>query len=411
MRSSLVLPVAAFALVVDGVSSPAQRTRADTTPTIELSGFAQTDAIYDFRVNNPEWFDVNRPTQLPAFAGEFGRNGHTWMSVRQTRLGITATIPTPRSNVETTFEWDLFGVGPTAGQTTFQLLLAYGQWGKLGAGQLPSPFMDYDVFPDILDYWGPNGMIFFRNVQIFWQPIKRDDGTRLTLALERPGASGDRGIYANRVELEGIRAHFPVPDVSGEYRLGTKWGYVEIAGVARWIRWNDLRDDALDLGGGVTGWGWSLSSNVNASSHDVLKLQLSYGAGVENYFNDAPVDVGPEAHTGDPRRPVRGVALPDFGLVAFLDHRWTAVLTSSIGYSRVDIRNSDAQTADAFRSGQYAVANLLYYPVAPIMTGAELQWARRSDFRSGFSANDVRLQFSFRYSYSQKFGGREAQSP
>jgi hypothetical protein len=38
-------------------------------------------------------------------------------------------------------------------------------------------------------------MIFFRNVQVFWQPIDRNN-KRFTLALERPGASGDAGIYA-----------------------------------------------------------------------------------------------------------------------------------------------------------------------------------------------------------------------
>jgi len=26
--------------------------------------------------------------------------------------------------------------------------------------------MDIDVFPNSLEYWGPNGMIFFRNVQV-----------------------------------------------------------------------------------------------------------------------------------------------------------------------------------------------------------------------------------------------------
>ena len=29
--------------------------------------------------------------------------------------------------------------------------------------------MDVDVFPNILDYWGPNGMLFFRNTQVFYE--------------------------------------------------------------------------------------------------------------------------------------------------------------------------------------------------------------------------------------------------
>src|SRR6478672_1335568 len=140
--------------------------------------------------------------------------------------------------------------------------------------------MDLDIFPNILDYWGPNGMLFFRNVQIFWQPIN-DKHTRATIALERPGASGDQGVLADRIDVGRITPRFPAPDISGEYRYqGDKWGYVKIAGMLRWIRWDDLVPDTLDLSGGVTGWGLSLSSNYNVSKHDVLRLQAIYGAGV-----------------------------------------------------------------------------------------------------------------------------------
>ena len=84
--------------------------------------------------------------------------------------------------------------------------------------------MDLDVFPNSLEYWGPTGMVFFRNVQVRWMPIKGD--TQLTLALERPGASGDQGVYADRVELQNVKARFPMPDFSAQYRDGATWGYV-----------------------------------------------------------------------------------------------------------------------------------------------------------------------------------------
>ena len=59
-------------------------------------------------------------------------------------------------------------------------------------------------------------MVFFRNVQLRWMPVKGDHS--LTLALERPGASGDAGIYSDRVELQNIKARFPLPDFSGAYK-------------------------------------------------------------------------------------------------------------------------------------------------------------------------------------------------
>ena len=69
------------------------------------------------------------------------------------------------------FEFELFGTGVDAGQTTFRLRHAYGELGHFGAGQTWSPFMDPDVFPNSIEYWGPNGMVFFRNVQARWMPL------------------------------------------------------------------------------------------------------------------------------------------------------------------------------------------------------------------------------------------------
>src|SRR5882672_10472600 len=108
--------------------------------------------------------------------------------------------------LKTTFEFELFGTGVDAGQTTFRLRYAYAEFGKFGVGQYWSSFMDADVFPNSLEYWGPTGMVFFRNLQIRYMPIQGDN--KLTFTLERPGASADGGVYAGRVELQGISPRF-----------------------------------------------------------------------------------------------------------------------------------------------------------------------------------------------------------
>ncbi len=408
-----ILNVALLAgLFVAGAQAGAQRgapskPKTDTTQQIEIYGFGQADMISDFTVNDPNWFDVNRPSKLPAFTDEFGKNTWTWASVRQSRFGVSGIRPTDHGDVSAHFEFDMFGVGPDARQTTLPLRLAYGQWGKFGAGLLPSPFMDTDIFPNIIEYWGPDGMLFYRNVQVFWQPINHDN-TRFTLALERPGASGDAGSFADRIEIQNVRARFPAPDISAEYRLGEKWGYVELAGIIRWIRWDDLLTDTLHLGGGTTAGGASLSSNLKASKHDVIRLQAVYGAGVENYFNDAPVDVGIQTNFGDRERPVVGKALPDLGLVGYLDHTWNPQWSSALGWSMVNIHNSDGQLPTAFHVGQYASVNALWTaPVPRVMMGAEFQWGYRRNFSDDFTFNDYRLQFSFKYSFSRKWGGKD----
>ena len=103
--------------------------------SFEIYGFAMTDAGYNFKQIQPDWYDVVRPTKLPAFANEFGTDGSTYFGVRQSRLGVKGYIPTDLGEIKTTFEFELFGTGVDAGQTTFRLRHAYGELGQFGAGQ------------------------------------------------------------------------------------------------------------------------------------------------------------------------------------------------------------------------------------------------------------------------------------
>lgn len=381
------------------------RASHDSATRIEIYGFAMADAIADFKQNNPDWFDVNRPSRLPNVPKQFGEDGRFWLSARQSKIGTKATIPTDNGDIKIVFEWDLFGVGVDAGQTTIRPRSMYGQWGDFGGGQLESPFMDGEVFPNILEYWGPNGMLFFRNVQLFWQPIHRDDGTRLTFAIERPGASADPGIFGDRIELQNVKARFPLPDFSAGYRLGFKQGYVKLGAMLRYFAWDDVLPDTFDLDGTAWGGGVALSSSFSIGPHDVIRAFTVYGAGVENYFNDAPIDVGAKFQPGNRRTPVTGKPLGDFGMSLYVDHTWNSQFTTAAGYSRVDIANSNAQSSTAFRDGQYASINLLYTPVKRVLFGGEFQWANRKNF-GGFSVDDFRLQVSAKYSFSQVFGGR-----
>jgi hypothetical protein len=160
------------------------------------------------------------------------------------------------------------------------------------------------------------------------------------------------------------------------------------------------------LSDSVTGWGLNFSSVLNMrAKKDVVRLQLVIGEGIQNYMNDSPVDVGIEANTGDPVRPIEGEPLGILGIVAFLDHNWTDRWSTTIGYSRQDIDNSALQVPDAFKTGQYALGNLLFTPVPNVMVGGEFQWGRRENFSDGFTSDGYKLQFSFKYNFSYKVGG------
>lgn len=396
--------VCTAALVGIASTVSAQTPPPPPKPKLDIYGFAQADIIVDFKQNNPDWYDVVRPTKLPASPDEFGRDGHTYFSVRQSRFGVRGELPTDAGPVKAQFEFDMFGVGGDAGQTTIRLRHAWGQWKQVGAGQTNSQFTDVDVFPNSLDYWGPNGMLFFRNIQIFYEPIAGNSNLRV--ALEQPGASGDAGVYADRVELANIRPRFPMPDFTGHYRHSRDWGYVQVGGALRYIKYDDVLDDQFDLDGSVWGWGLALSSNLKVTPKDTARLMFVYGEGIQNYFNDAPVDVGIKNNLSNPVTPIVGEALPVIGVVAFLDHNWNDRWSTAAGYSLVDIDNSSGQSPDAYKRGQYALVNLLHTPTRNVMMGGEFQWAHRENNSDGFKSSDVRLQFTFKYNFNVTLGGQ-----
>ncbi|MBS1545202.1 MAG: hypothetical protein JST14_16315 [Bacteroidetes bacterium] len=389
-------------MIVFAVSlSPATAQDQEKKKTMDLYGFIMMDMGYNFNQVDPNWFDVMRPTKLPSYKNEFGTDGNTYMSVRQTRFGVKNYFETPLGELKTHFEFEMFGTGVDAGQTTIRLRHAYAELGKFGVGQYWSPFMDIDVFPNTVEYWGPSGMVFFRNVQFRYMPIQGD--TRLTFALERPGASADQGVYANRIELTGVKPRFALPDLSAEYHKATGFGYVELAGILRRIEWIDQNKGITDFSGKALGWGLNLSTNVNFTKNDVFRGQVVYGQGIQNYMNDAPVDVGIKNDFTNPVSPIKGVALPVLGVVTFVDHRWNEKFTTAIGWSMVNITNSDGQLSNAYKRGNYFAANLMWYPATNAMCGVEFQHITRENYSDGWSTSATKIQFSFKYNFLQSF--------
>jgi DcaP outer membrane protein len=407
MRWALAILLAAgtgtFASAEEAAPPAGAQPASGAKPSMEIYGFAMLDIGQNFTQIDPSWFDTLRITRLPSFTDQFGKDNSTFAGVRQTRFGVRASSPSDLGDLNVKFEIDMFGVGVDAGQTTIRLRHAWGEIGAFGAGQTDSPFEDPDVWPNSLEYWGPTGMVFFRNVQVRWTPLRGD--RTLMFALERPGASGDAGVYADRIELQNIKGRNTLPDFSGAYKYSDKWGHVRVGGMLRKITWDDVLADQFQLGDSVVGWGLNFTSVLNVSKSDVLRLQYAYGRGIENYMQDSPVDIGVQKNPSNPVTPLLGKPLPITGIVAFLDHTWNSKVSSSVGYSSQNIDNTDGQAPNAFHAGKYALGNVLYTPVPNVMVGGEFQWGRRENFSDGFHSDGVKLQFSFKYSFSAKIGG------
>lgn len=117
-------------------------------------------------------------------------------------------------------------------------------------------------------------------------------------------------------------------------------------------------------------------------------------------LRDAPADIAIK-NTGT--NFIEGVALPIIGFVGFYDHYWNNKFSSTIGYSFVKIKNSNGQASSDFKMGEYALTNLIYNPVKDVSLEVQLQYLNRRNFSDGWTATDPRIQFSFRFDFSQKF--------
>ena len=175
-----------------------------------------TDAGYNANQIHPDWYDVVRPTKLPSYEGEFGTDGNAYFSVRQTRLGFKGYLPTPWVNSKRSSSSNFLVPVWMQARPHSGCAMLMVNWGILAWASTGAPLWISMCFPIRWNTGDPTGMVFFRNIQIRYMPIMGD--TRLTFALERPGASAEGGIYADRIELTKLRPRFSLPDFSVEYR-------------------------------------------------------------------------------------------------------------------------------------------------------------------------------------------------
>jgi hypothetical protein len=261
--------------------------------------------------------------------------------------------------------------------------------------------MDGDVFPNTIDYWGPAGMVFYRNVQIRWTPFRSDTG-HFSIAIERPGNDVDAG---NIRLLEGfsgaeVQNDETVPDLTAQWRINGDWGHFQVAGILRKVGY-EFRASSADSwnSGSETGWGINLGTAINVFGSDKILLQVVYGDGIASYMNDGGMDLAPQVVSSVPSLNVTSKAVPLTGVVAYYDHTWNEKWTSSIGYSYTEVDNTNFQGGSAFKKGEYASVNLLATPAKNVMVGGELLWGKRTN-NDGSTGDDMRFQFTVKYNFS-----------
>ena len=103
---------------------------------MDIYGFIMMDAGYNFNQIHPDWFDVVRPTKLPAFENEYGTDGNTFSPYDKQGWDLKIISRHRMGELITHFEFEMFGTGVDAGQTTIRLQACLWGIGKMGCGTI-----------------------------------------------------------------------------------------------------------------------------------------------------------------------------------------------------------------------------------------------------------------------------------
>lgn len=345
---------------------------------LTIGGFVQGDFIYD--IKQPGAKDAFTPSFIPISNED---KGQLTFSPRQTRFTIASASETRLGQLTTILELDLFNSNGTA---VPRLRHAWGQLGKWGGGQYWSTFMDIDVFPNILDYQGPNAMVLVRQVQLrFTQPLNKK--STLALSVENPGSDTRFPVDS------GLNSRALFPDVVAQYRYNfSSASHIQLAGLFHPVTYdNYIRREKTNIG-----WGFNLTGvvEVSAKAKDNVVCQATYGQGIARYFND----LGGQGYDAATKNRTEAENIPVLALMGFYDHWWSDKLSTTIGYGYLKLDNKSYQPGIDFKSTQYGVVNLLYYPSAFVKVGIEYLYGKRITIDNQYGDNS-RLQFSTMYKF------------
>ena len=211
----------------------------------------------------------------------------------------------------------------TKGRRRSACAMPTASWARSGRASTWSPFMDIDVFPNSLEYWGPTGWCSSATSRC--AGCRSRATQQLTLAARAAGRERRRrpsAPTASSWRTSTAASRCPTsPATTAAGGLGLRRGGRH----ARPDRSGTTLNDDLRSVGQRHRLGHQPQLQRQVRQSDTLRLQCVFGEGIQNYMNDSPVDVGivrnPATRAADD-----GEAIPIVGIVVFLDHNWSSRL-------------------------------------------------------------------------------------
>jgi hypothetical protein len=348
-----------------------------TDASMKLGGYVKMSIVQSFDpVGDPDRFT---PGSIPVPADPNDLENQANLTTRQSRLNVDVRRNSGLGPLRAFIEGDFAGEGDT-----YRLRHAYGQLGKVLAGQTWSTMVDIKATPEDIDFEGLNGRVNVRQPQLRFFP-SFGENLELAIAVEdpNPDVTGGTGLTV-------------VPDVVAAIRF-TRWNrlHVKAALLLRQIRAESDLNPGTDVK--EDGWGLSVSGHINVpiwGERDEFMYQLNYGDGIGRYINDLG-SVGGQDAVFDPATGELHTLTAFGGYLAY-QHWWSEKMRSTLVAGFTDVDNFGFQQDDAYHQTKRVTGNLLYSPIPRVDIGAEMLWGERTN-KDGSSADALQLQIAAKY--------------
>jgi hypothetical protein len=349
----------------------------NTPVLIKFNAKPRLDAFVDSQ--NPGNVDRFVTATIPLRTDPLhGGGAHFNMNAKGSQMSLDVRAPELPGNLRFFYQNDFFGSGGSMG---YRLRHLYGQFFNVTAGFTYSIFEDPDVWPDTVDYEGPNSAVFARQPTVRYL-LPLSENWQLNFGIQQPAGDIDTGTT-------GATPHNQAPDGGVNVRWeDKKIGHVQLAGILRDL---GARNTGPEGDQNVLGWGLNLSAGINVFEHDSAQAQLTYGEGIFHFANDNFMNNDAAFHNGNLE------ALPYLGAMAGYTHRWNEILRSTASFGYVNLDNTVEQGPDAYHKTYYSSVNLVWQLRKRLSVGFEGLYGRK-EAQSGEWGDVFRAQVGLVYS-------------
>lgn len=344
-----------------------------------FAGFLQLDALYTRKELTGDEKDTFLVSAIPFGAA----SSDTRLSARTSQFNALLYTPTSWGGFRALVQADLFAYEEGAQLNFTQVAARFGDW--LTVGKTYSTFMDDENWPGTIDYNGPSGAVFARQV-VVRASVPLGEKLRAEAALEDAQAEASGGGPNFTVTSSAER-----PDFVARLRFAGERLAAQVAGLSRSVTYTAQAGASANASRRISGSGLNLSAGLQIGEDDRLLAQWNRGEGIGRYFNDGLGSLGAVFDAGGTLEPLQLT-----GAYLYYERKWSARWKSVAGVSELRTDSDGLRPAQDLNRLRYASASLLHRLKPDLYLGAELLWgeARRQD---GTAASDSRLQLTARY--------------